>query len=340
MRKTFLKRCLLGLLSIPLSCAISHAAVFSTDFNSGVPAGSAVFGTAAVRATGGVGNSGVLEVTSNANGQNGNFYINDFAGGVLVTNLHVSYRVAIGGGTCCGARWADGTSFSYTTTLPAPGAYTAEEGTPTGLVVSFDTWDNDGDDTAPAIEVRYNGAVVGFQSMYPGPGNNIREGGRAPAGPVLLDSAGNPVSLFTLGATRTDKSFVNVTIDLNSDNTVSVSYSNVVVFNHLVVPGLTPIAGGSYAFAGRTGGANEYHLVDNFYIAANDRPSPVTELAGPADVTTTESAPAIFSVSSDGTPPLTIQWYKNGVAIPGATEASISIPATTLAMGLRMDSRT
>jgi hypothetical protein len=337
MRKTFLKRCLLSLLSIPLSCAISHAAVFSTDFNSGAPAGvtfSAIGGSAqpAVTPSGGVGNSGVLQLTSNANGQGGYAYINDFTGGVLVTNLHVAYRLALGGGTCCGARWADGMSFSYTPTTPGPASYTAEEGTPTGLVVSFDTWDNAADDTAPAIEVRYNGAVVAFKSMYPGAGNNLRDSGRAPAGPVLQDSAGNPVSLFTLGTTRNDGSFVNVIIDLFPDNTVSVSYSNVVVFNHLAIPGYTPVSGGTYAFAGRTGGANEWHLIDNLYIAANDRPNPVTEISGPADVTTTETSPATFRVAADGTWPLTIQWYKNGVAISGATDFSYTIPSTTVAM--------
>ena len=332
MRKTFLKRCLLGLLSIPLSCAISHAAVSGPDFNSGAPAGATAFGNASVRATGGVGNSGLLQLTSNENSQNGNYYVNDFAGGAVVTNLHIAYRLALGGGTCCGARWADGMSFSYTTTLPAPGGYTAEDGTPTGLVVAFDTWDNNGDDTAPAVEIRYNGAQIAFQSMYPGAGNNIREAGRAPAGPVLLDSAGNPVNLFTLGSTRNDGSFVDVVIDLFPDNTLSVSYSNVVVFNHLPIPGYTPISGGSYAFAGRTGGANEYHLIDNLYIAANDRPSPVTEIGGPADVATTETSPATFTITADGTWPLKIQWYKNGVAIPGANDFSYQIASTTVAM--------
>src|SRR4051812_30439335 len=129
MRKTFLKRCLLGLLSIPLSCAISHAAVFRSDFNSGLPGGSQVYGAptgASIRGNGGVGNSGALQLTSNGTGQNGAYYVDNFAGAAVVTNLHVSYRLAIGGGVCCGARPADGMTFAYAAPVAAPLSYLAE----------------------------------------------------------------------------------------------------------------------------------------------------------------------------------------------------------------------
>ena len=36
----------------------------------------------------------------------------------------------------------------------------SEEGAGSGLTISFDTYDNAGADTAPAIEVRYKGTVV------------------------------------------------------------------------------------------------------------------------------------------------------------------------------------
>lgn len=38
-----------------------------------------------------------------------------------------------------------------------------------------------------------------------------------------------------------------------------------------------------------------------------------------------------FSVSASGTPPFTFQWMKNGANIPGATTASLEIPAATAA---------
>jgi hypothetical protein len=38
-----------------------------------------------------------------------------------------------------------------------------------------------------------------------------------------------------------------------------------------------------------------------------------------------------FSVTSDGTPPFTYQWKKEGAALPGAVAATYVIPAATLA---------
>jgi hypothetical protein len=51
----------------------------------------------------------------------------------------------------------------------------------------------------------------------------------------------------------------------------------------------------------------------------------------PSDQTVTEGATATFRVVASGTPPLSYQWQKNGVAISGATGDSYTSPATTLA---------
>ena len=51
----------------------------------------------------------------------------------------------------------------------------------------------------------------------------------------------------------------------------------------------------------------------------------------PADRTVTAGQTATFSVTASGAPPLSYQWRKNGVNIPGATSASYTTPATTLA---------
>src|SRR3954452_21556384 len=127
MRKTFLKSCLVGLLSIPISCVMSHAASFVTDFNSGLPAGSSVFAfpgsaPAVVRGDLGVGNSGVLQLNNNGGGQGGAYYVNDFLGGTPVTNFHLSCRLAIGGAP---TRPADGMSFALGSDLAAVPNYTA-----------------------------------------------------------------------------------------------------------------------------------------------------------------------------------------------------------------------
>src|SRR5439155_204801 len=60
-----------------LDPVLSRAASFSTDFNSGVPAGATLFGNAFVDTTGGVGGSGVLKLTANAPNQQGAVILDD-----------------------------------------------------------------------------------------------------------------------------------------------------------------------------------------------------------------------------------------------------------------------
>ena len=50
----------------------------------------------------------------------------------------------------------------------------------------------------------------------------------------------------------------------------------------------------------------------------------------PLSQTVTEGQTAIFSVTATGTEPLSYQWQKNGVDIPGATSASYTTPPATL----------
>src|SRR3954451_11779565 len=112
------KSSLLGLAAFAMSCGISHAAAFNSDFNSGLPAGTTVVGSAAWTNAGGVGNSGMLQITAAANGLGGGFQVPDIAGGVAITNFRVKFKVLIGGDTCCNGddgspRPADGMSFSF-----------------------------------------------------------------------------------------------------------------------------------------------------------------------------------------------------------------------------------
>jgi hypothetical protein len=48
-------------------------------------------------------------------------------------------------------------------------------------------------------------------------------------------------------------------------------------------------------------------------------------LAGPRPVHAPETAPAVFSVAASGPGPLSYQWFKNGVAVPGATGAVLTL---------------
>jgi hypothetical protein len=51
----------------------------------------------------------------------------------------------------------------------------------------------------------------------------------------------------------------------------------------------------------------------------------------PSNITVVAPAPATFSASTYGTPPPTLQWRKNGVNIPGATDVTYTTPATSSA---------
>src|ERR1043165_3038763 len=174
--------------AIALLPSLSNAASFFSDFNSGLPAGTVLNGSASV-------DSGLLKITSATQlGVANSFYLPNFTGGAGVTNLHIGFNLALGGGTCCGVRNADGFSINYAPDV-TQGAVPGEEGTGTGLTVTFDTWDNNGDDTAPAIDVRIGGVVIAFQSLGTLAGA-LREGGRPPAGPVLSNSLGQEVQIF------------------------------------------------------------------------------------------------------------------------------------------------
>ncbi len=56
-----------------------------------------------------------------------------------------------------------------------------------------------------------------------------------------------------------------------------------------------------------------------------------TIATAPANVAVSEGQPASFSVSAAGTGPLSFQWRRNAVDIAGATAASYTTPATTVA---------
>ena len=296
--------------------------VVTPDFTYGLPPGASTSGSAFV-------DQGILKLTVAANGQVGNFFLPDIAAGQPLNTFRVSFNLALGGGTCCGDRMADGMSFVMASDL-TPGSVYAEDGCCNGITVTLDTWDNAAPDTAPAIEVKVGPNVIAFQSMST-LGGAIREGGRAPDGPVLTNALGQEMSLFTFGPSPAAPVFVPVTMELFADNTFSLSFNNVVVWNHLPLP-YTPVSGANWGFGARTGGANENAWIDDLHIYANSTPGPVAIIGQPADQTVIESQTATFTVQADGTPVYYFQWLSNGVPIVGATGESYRTPPTTIAM--------
>ena len=73
--------------------------------------------------------------------------------------------------------------------------------------------------------------------------------------------------------------------------------------------------------------------IDNVSLTTAGASTPVAPsiTSGPSDQSVTSGQTATFAVTADGTAPLTYQWQKNGVDIAGATGASYTTPATTLA---------
>jgi len=58
---------------------------------------------------------------------------------------------------------------------------------------------------------------------------------------------------------------------------------------------------------------------------------PVSLVVHPRSQTVAESSPATFTAAYCGSRPVTAQWYRNGAAIPAATNSTLTIPTATLA---------
>ena len=278
----------MALLALGLSTTPSQAQFFS-DFNSGLPPGTAVYGNAAVDTTGGVGGSGALKLTSAVNGQVGSFVIEDLTPGSAVTRFRASFKAQVGGGT---ATAADGFSFCFASDLP--NATWGEEGAGTGLTVAFDSYDNGGGE-APAIDVFWNGSTVAHR-------------------------------LFAVSQGPTGTNYFDVLINLDCDGTLDVVYKGTIIYTNLATP-YRPITGGRFGFGGRTGGLNDNHWIDNLKIDTFT-PGPVVVATQPQSVTVNQGFPATFSACLDGTPPYSLQWCTNGAPIPNATNTSYTTPPT------------
>ncbi|MGC8830599.1 MAG: lamin tail domain-containing protein [Verrucomicrobiia bacterium] len=106
------------------------------------------------------------------------------------------------------------------------------------------------------------------------------------------------------------------------------------------IPTRTARTGYAGIAAGSSGGISEFE-VDYILIKASGLPQitvtpqsfvqvPVTITNQPQDVSVVELMPAAFTVGVYGVPMPTLQWYKNGQPIQGATNAVYSIPSVSI----------
>jgi hypothetical protein len=107
------------------------------------------------------------------------------------------------------------------------------------------------------------------------------------------------------------------------------------------IPGRTARTGYAGLVAGSLGGASDFE-VDYVLIKASGLPgivvapntfvqTPVTITNQPQSQTVLQCRPAAFSVGYSGTPPLTFQWYRDGLPIPDATNSSHTLANAQLA---------
>jgi hypothetical protein len=234
--KTNLRSAWLGLpAALLLSASLpALAGNFSTDFNSGLPAGSTIYGNAAIYPSGGYTNSGYLLLTTNAASQNGAFVItNNLDNGAPVVSFSARFKCYIGPGS----GGADGISFSYVPDLltnPAPILF-GEEGAGTGLVFEFDTYSN----PPPAID-------------------NIG---------VDIKWEGSELATLIFTGLR-QSAWVDVAIALQPDGTVGVLYDGTWLYTNMFI-GFPPagMANGYFALGARTGGLWDNQLIDNLSIS-------------------------------------------------------------------------
>jgi hypothetical protein len=222
------------------------------DFQSGIPAGTTLFGNATVDA-------GYLKLyTIPQAGGFGIAYIDDFSGGQFVQAFRATFKASLFGSTAYGGIYpADGFSFNLVpaaTLLPDPGYnQPGEEGLEQGLAVCFDTWNNADGELAPAIEIKWLGQTIA--------------------------SAPFQVSQSPSGITDPVAASREVVIELKSDGRIDVSYGGTLIFNNVATPyNPAAIRSPKWVLGTRVGLANDNYWFDDLCIATV--PAPGRQIPG------------------------------------------------------------
>jgi len=234
--RTTLSPCFL----IALTTAVTASAgTFSTDFNSGQPPNTSVYGSAYVDSSGGPDNSGCLKMTTAVISQTAGFVINNFDNGGAINGFTATFQLYLGGGT---SPPADGFSFNFANDIPS---YVMDEtGAPsTGLTVEFHTFTNA--TSGIGIHVVWKGALLATNLM--------------------------PLAQLVTGT------YTNVVIQLKTNATLYVSYGNSVIYTNLALPGFVPMVG--FGLGARCGADDENCWLDNLSITTTPvlRPVVVSE---------------------------------------------------------------
>ncbi len=221
-----------------LLTSTAQAGLFSADFND-----NQVPPETGLYGDQGDGNAGVIEdgilkLTKPVANQNGGFIIEDLDGGVPISGFTATFKMFIGGGS-----GADGLSFNFAPDLPDSSL--SIEGAGSGLSICFDTYQNTGE-VAPAIDLKSDRTTL---SSVTGIGPVFRPG-----------------------------QFVDVWIQVKSDNTLSMTVDTTVIFTNFY--GAFMASAGRFGFGAGTGGSQgDHHWIDDLRIETITEPA--TEPAHP-----------------------------------------------------------
>jgi hypothetical protein len=209
-----------------------QAGTFSNNFGAD-PAGLVTFeGSATWVDTGG--GTGYVSITEAANSLQGGMGIADFDNGEAVGNFTATFKLQIGPGS---GNAADGFSFNW---APDAAVNTGEEGSGTGLTISWDIYDNGGGE-APSIDAKVGGTTIAQKKM-------------------------TKAEIMTTG-------FADVKVELKN-GLLSVDYKGQSVFASIPV-GVPPQTGASFTFGARTGGENAAQYIDDVNITTSPATQPV-----------------------------------------------------------------
>ena len=283
--------CLCLLISLTAVLTAS-AGTFSTDFNSGVPAGASLYGSALVDTTGGPDGSGCLKMTSAVASASAGFVIDNFDNGGAITAFTAAFQLVMGGGT---ATPADGFSFNFAPDLP-DGAI-SEEGAGTGLTVEFDTYQNSTSDLI-GIDVKWKGNEI----------------------------ATHPTNVNFICTWPT---YTNVVIVL-TNGALTVKMGTSTIYSNLALSGFSPMVG-RFGLGARCGASDENCWLDNLTITTTPVTRPFVWSDSPTG-TNIAPAPTISVVLCDGSSAqvdqTSVQVTLNGTVLNPAT-TSYTAPFTT-----------
>ncbi len=279
--------------------------IISTFNDGGVPPGAAINGSANVQATASYDGSGALELTAPAGSLQGSIIYPDIPGVTSVSKFTAFWKMFIGNGS---GNPADGFSFVLSPGLDDTANF-GEEGTGSGLVFSFDTYDN-GNNEAPAISVKYGGLSE----------DQIADGGN------------QVIKVHTTKATLVNNQWVDVAVQVTADGKVTVIHNNVKYIDAEPIPGWVPMDAPRAAFGARTGGEYERALIDDVKILFNADVAlaqpPTISITAPADNSTFAKGASVTLTVNAQAPGGTIakvEYFANGQSLAVVTKAPYSL---------------